>query len=157
MQHEVKNTSKKLFAVFEKVITEITKGYDNQGVLNLPKRKVMLNLTGGVRNNEVPNFVLTQCDLPEGLSHRGGVFVRFDLYDESGSQENRVLVFFSELQKRFLLKYTPWTIDGTFKSVPSHFYHLVTVHGEFFGKFFLLCFILVSSKNKEITQLTLKN
>ena len=48
-----------------KIITEITKGYDNQGVLNLPKRKVMLNLTGWVRNNEVPNFVTTQWDLPE--------------------------------------------------------------------------------------------
>ncbi|KAF7675360.1 hypothetical protein CDIK_4522, partial [Cucumispora dikerogammari] len=73
-----------------KIITEITKGYDNQGVLNLPKRKVMLNLTGRVRNNEIPGFVPTQCDLPEGLrkNHRGEVFVRFDSYDESGSQEN---------------------------------------------------------------------
>ncbi|KAF7685554.1 hypothetical protein CDIK_3697 [Cucumispora dikerogammari] len=118
-------------------------------VLNLPKRKVMLNLTGRVRNNEVPGFVSTQCDLPEGLrkNHRGEVFVRFDSYDESGSQENRVVVFFSELQKSHL-KCTAWTTDETFESVPLHLYQLVTVHGKFFGNFFPLCFILLSSKNE---------
>ncbi|KAF7685001.1 hypothetical protein CDIK_4250 [Cucumispora dikerogammari] len=55
---------------------------------------------------------------------------------------------FSEFQKRFLLKCTAWTIDETLKADPSHFYQLVTVHGEFFGKFFPLCFILLSSKNE---------
>ncbi|KAF7685908.1 hypothetical protein CDIK_3342, partial [Cucumispora dikerogammari] len=69
-------------------------------------------------------------------------------YDESGSQENRAVVFFSELQKRNLLKCTAWTIYLTFESAPSHFYQLVTVHGEFFGNFFSLCFILLSSKNE---------
>ncbi|KAF7685547.1 hypothetical protein CDIK_3704 [Cucumispora dikerogammari] len=101
----------------------------------------MLNLSGRVRNNEVLGFVQTQCDLPERLrkNHREEVFVRFVFYDERGSQENRVVVFFSEFQKRFLLKGTAWTIDGAFKSVPSHFYQLVTVHAESFVKFFSLC------------------
>ncbi|KAF7685209.1 hypothetical protein CDIK_4042, partial [Cucumispora dikerogammari] len=99
----LKTLAKSSSLCFSQIITEITKEYDNQGVLNLPIRKVMLNLIERIRNNEVPGFVLTQCDLPEGLRKnlREKVFVRFASYDESGAQENRIVVFFSELKKRF--------------------------------------------------------
>ncbi|KAF7693580.1 hypothetical protein CDIK_2288 [Cucumispora dikerogammari] len=93
--------------------------YDKQDVLNLTKRKLVLNMIVRVRNNEVLGFVPTQCDLSGKLrkNYREKFFVRFYSYDESESQENRVAVFFFELQKIFFLKSPVCTIDRTFKSV----------------------------------------
>ncbi|KAF7697636.1 hypothetical protein CDIK_1534 [Cucumispora dikerogammari] len=56
---KLKTLAKNSSLCFSKIITEITKEYDNQSVLNLPKRKVVLNMTSRVRNNEVSDLVST--------------------------------------------------------------------------------------------------
>jgi hypothetical protein len=58
------------------------------------------------------------------------------------------VIFISEFQKSILLKSNGWQIDGTFKSVPSHFTQLITIYGKYLGKFHPLCYILIKTKTE---------
>lgn len=60
--------------------------------------------------------------------------------------ENRIIIFFSELKKEHLLKTDFLIIDGIFKMVPNQFYQLVTIQGRIFGKFVSLYYILLKNK-----------
>ncbi|KAF7684891.1 hypothetical protein CDIK_4360 [Cucumispora dikerogammari] len=54
---KLKTPAKSSSLCSSKIIAKITMEYDTQGVLNLSKRKVVLNMTGRIINNEVSGFI----------------------------------------------------------------------------------------------------
>ncbi|KAF7694710.1 hypothetical protein CDIK_2008 [Cucumispora dikerogammari] len=111
----------------------------------------MINLTNRVRNKNTKDFIPSLPDIPSSLrmNHRNKEFMRYDSHDHNDTQGKRFVIFFSDIQHKFLKKNDTWCIDGTFKTVPSHFYQLVTIHGDVLGKYFPLCYILLESKTEQ--------
>lgn len=73
----------------------------------------------------------------------------FLLYD-SGEVEERILVFGTYANLTLLEKSKHWYMDGTFKTVPSIFYQLYTIHGIIKGESIVpLVYALLPNKKTE--------
>jgi len=55
---------------------------------------------------------------------KGEQFLIFD----SGASQDRILIFSNENNLKLMDQSTNWLVDGTFKTVPSLFYQLFTIH-----------------------------
>ena len=130
------------------VVTKSTANKDRAEIEKLPSRKAMMNTVTRKRNKEIPGFKPKQKDIPEELfkNQRGEVFLR---YDSGCDAKERYVIFMSDLQKEEIKNCKVFLIDGTFRSVPSCFYQLITIHGDFFGKFIPFCHILMTSKKQD--------
>jgi len=52
---------------------------------------------------------------------------QFLIFDSEASQD-RILIFSTENNLKLMDQSTNWLVDGTFKTVPSLFYQLFTIH-----------------------------
>ncbi|KAF7694780.1 hypothetical protein CDIK_1938 [Cucumispora dikerogammari] len=111
----------------------------------------MINLTNRVRNKNTKDFIPSLPDILSSLrtNYRNKEFMRYDSHDYNDTQGKRFVIFFSDIQHKFLKKNDTWCIDKTFKTVFSHFYQLITIHGDVLEKYFLLCYILLESKTEQ--------
>jgi hypothetical protein len=57
---------------------------------------------------------------------------------------------FSDFKASISEKIIQVMIDGTFKSAPSGFCQLLTIHGRIFGKTFPIVYILLKNKTEEL-------
>lgn len=71
----------------------------------------------------------------------------FLLFD-SGPNVNRVVVFGTEAALQLLVDNTDWFADGTFKSAPSIFEQLYTVHVNFHGNMVPVIYALLPNKTQ---------
>ncbi|KAG0425952.1 hypothetical protein DMUE_6004, partial [Dictyocoela muelleri] len=132
----------------EKLIVEKTKDCNDEILTALPTFKTMQNMISIIRNKQIPDFSPSIPDFPERLklNCRGEIFLRYD----SGVHDlHRHVIFFSEFQEKIIRKSTVWQFDGTFKSVPRNFSQLVTIYGEYMGKFYPLIYILLQTKTED--------
>ncbi|XP_034238652.1 uncharacterized protein LOC117643707 [Thrips palmi] len=64
--------------------------------------------------------------------------------------EDKMIVLATNRHLRYLAKAKYWIMDGTFKSAPSVFYQLYTIHGQVHGQWFPLVMVLMTKKTKEL-------
>lgn len=79
----------------------------------------------------------------------------FLLYD-SGCCDARILIFSTAESLRYLASCEQWLSDGTFRSVPSIFTQLYTVHGYKRGKSLPLVYMLAPNKSENTYNVFLK-
>lgn len=80
------------------------------------------------------------------FTYSGDLFLLHD----SGNDKNRFLVFTSLKNLNYLVTCHLWLSDGTFKSVPSIFSQLYTIHGYKDGKSLPLVYMLAPDKSKSL-------
>ncbi len=83
---------------------------------------------------ELPDFIPTILEIPESLWYNTRNETFFRIVSGSGNL-NRYIIFLSDFQKNILNYSTTWVIDGIFKSVPNHFYQLITIQERYLGRF----------------------
>lgn len=80
------------------------------------------------RNQCAPPIPKTVSDLKIADEYtktiKGEQFLIFD----SGASQDRILIFSTENNLKLMDQSTNWLVDGTFKTVPSLFYQLFTIH-----------------------------
>lgn len=80
---------------------------------------------------------------------------QFLMYD-SNDGKDRLLMFTTKKNLRFLTTCSVWASDGTFKVTPLIFTQLYTIHGMKNGKTFPLVYYLLPNKSKKIYKKALK-
>ncbi|KAK4881108.1 hypothetical protein RN001_004427 [Aquatica leii] len=95
---------------------------------------------------------ISDIELPEEYkkTEKGNNFLEFDW----GNDDDRFLIFGTELNLQLLTNSRHWFMDGTFRTVPSLFYQLYSVHG--FQDRLSVPLIYVLLPNKSIQQNGLK-
>ncbi|KAF7685907.1 hypothetical protein CDIK_3343 [Cucumispora dikerogammari] len=88
------------------IITSITKEYSNFEVINISNRKTMVFLTNRVRNKNTKDFIPSLPGIPSSLrtNHRNKEFMRYDSHNHNDTQRKRFVIFFSDIQHKFLKK-----------------------------------------------------
>lgn len=140
----IKKSAKNSCASNLSIITEVTKKLTDEEIKFIPKIKYLNDECTRSKNKytditfDIPNFLK--------LDATGKKFLQFD----SGyNEKNRIILFFSEHLRFYLKHASTILIDGTFWSVPREFYQLLTINCLLFGKFFPICFILITNKKEE--------
>lgn len=72
------------------------------------------------------------------------------LLHDSGGGDNRFLIYSTQENLEYLAGCKQWLGDGTFRSVPTIFQQLYTLHGLKHGKCLPLVYILAPNKSKEL-------
>ena len=101
------------------------------------------------RNSSVPSshVDLTQLTIPAAYTqtYANEEFLQFD----SGPGRNRVLLFSTKRNLSFLRTVDHWYMDGTFKTCPSLFTQLYTIHGAKDGTSLPLVYGLLPDKQEQ--------
>lgn len=130
------------------IICEEIAEIDTNLIQTMPKLKSIVDNINRKRN-KILGFVPSQIyDIPDNLKYdkKGNIFLRFD----SGiNDDNRYIIFFAKFKELRLQESKLILIDGTFKSCPSGFYQLVTIHGYILDKTFPFVYILFKTKRQE--------
>ncbi|KAI5154391.1 hypothetical protein ENBRE01_3368 [Enteropsectra breve] len=123
----------------QEIISSLIMEADNDVIGDLPSLKSINNLLTKKRNNSIGVFDYKYEDIPEMFKKtlKGENFL---IFDSGYTSEHRAIIFLSNYSKEKLLCCKTWLVDGTFKSAPSEFYQLVTIHGAIFGKTYPLVY-----------------
>ena len=99
------------------------------------------------RAKEFLNITPEDEDIPDTLRYtsRGELFV---IHDSGVRDPERCVILCSTRQLGYLKKSSTWLIDGTFRSAPSVFTQLITIHGLVVAKTYPLAFILLRTKKE---------
>ncbi len=130
------------------VVRRQTSNLSTELIVNLPKEDSLKRSVQRIRAAEIPDYVPSIPEIPETLWYntRDELFLRKD----SGIEEvNRHVIFASDFQMCILEKAKIWVMDGTFKSVPLHFSQLVTIMGNYLGKFWICGHALLVNKTED--------
>ena len=94
----------------------------------------------------LPNSSL-DLDIPEEFTttNKGDSFLIYD----SGPTNGRILIFATQKNLDILVQSKHWYDDGNFKTVPSIFGQLYTIHGVKSGKIMPLVYALLPNKTEE--------
>jgi hypothetical protein len=71
-------------------------------------------------------------------------FLQFDNQDNN----NRIIIFMSQVGLEILSKAKRWHFDGTFKTAPKLFYQIMMIHGYCDNKMLASAYILLQNKQK---------
>ena len=124
-----------------------TKKLNEQEILSLPKLNYIKDVVIRKRNASIGFIKNEYDDIPEILRNtlNGKKFMQFD----SGvCDPERFVIFYSEESYCFIKYAKIWLVDGTFKSCPSSFQQLYTIHGFLYGKCYPPVYVLSLSKTK---------
>lgn len=130
-----------------KIVTDITKTISDESVRYLPKFKTMIDSVNKKRNKLLEKYDVLNDDIPE-LYHFDLTGDKFLLHDEGVESKNRYVIFMSHSNFNYLKNADSVLVDGTFWSVPSNFFQLITINVHLFGRFFPVCFILFVNKTE---------
>ncbi|CAF1005787.1 unnamed protein product, partial [Brachionus calyciflorus] len=72
-------------------------------------------------------------------------FLQFD----NNNHSNRILIFMSPIGMKILANSTRWHLDGTFKTCPTHFHQILSIHGYYQNQMFPAAYILLQNKERE--------
>lgn len=134
---------------FDIVVNE-TKNIDDSGLKNLPSFSYLRDSITKHRNKTLGiKIVSSYEDIPECLRKtiQGEPFLRIDTMI---SYIDRIVVFISDRCLKYLSTSKIFCIDGTFYSVPSGFTQLFVLHAKIYGKYFPVCYCLLTAKSYEI-------
>ncbi|XP_068211896.1 uncharacterized protein, partial [Palaemon carinicauda] len=133
------------------IVSCASMGVSGAVALKLPS---ISNIKRNIRNirakkNYVPALPDCQEDLiiPEDFTktHKGELFLMYD----SGPTNDRILIFSTQRNLDLLARSENWFADGTFKTVPSIFFQLYTIHGVHSGSIIPLVYALLPNKTQE--------
>lgn len=118
-----------------------------------PSRDALSQTVKRIRRSELPTEPESLDDLviPENLTTTfdGSAF----LIRDSNLGQNRILIFTTTSNIRYLEQSPFWIMDGTFKTVPTIFKQLYTIHGSVGGndnsRIMPLVYALMSSKSEQ--------
>jgi hypothetical protein len=71
-------------------------------------------------------------------------------FDERLKRSQRITIFFSDENIKFIEETKTWIVDGTFRSSPQYYFQLLTFQGLLFGRYIPLIFILLTENSEEI-------
>jgi len=135
------------------IIQSIYASVDINNAQSMPSKDAMRQQIKRVRRQNVMSepTSLDSLIIPEDLKHtlNGKLF----LINESEIGNDKILLFttLANLRKLELAKY--WIMDGTFKTVPTIFHQLYSIHApvghDTNSRIFPMVFALLSSKSKE--------
>lgn len=89
-------------------------------------------------------------------------FLQYDSKNDDGSdtddgdteeqnerpRKDRIIMFYTDKNLEYLVRSKTVFCDGTFKTAPSMFYQLYSIHGKVFGHVFPLVYILATRKDE---------
>ena len=133
------------------IIREELQNVENEATQALlPERQAVLRMVNRQQNRNHPVIprTLQECSIlePYDKTVLGEQFLR---YDSGVGDNNRILIFTTNDLLRHLSRSNIILGDGTFKSVPSMFYQMYTLHGLVFGHVFPLVYCLLVRKDEE--------
>lgn len=144
---QIKERSVTTAEPFSNIYTTITSRHTPDALAHLPPYDSIRDSANKLRNKE-NNFVVSAMeDIPESLQ-RTLDGKRFLQYDSGVNDNGRFIIFFNGDFLDILKDIKKWVCDGTFRSVPSDFYQLLTIQGSFLGNFMPLIFVLMKDKSQ---------
>jgi hypothetical protein len=108
-------------------ITNLTKTMGNEKIINIQKYKSMTRIIRRERNKKFKDLSVEVYDIPDMLA-KNSRDERFLLFDSGVYDIDRIIIYLSPFQKKYIMASETWLIDGTFKSTPPSFYQLLTIH-----------------------------
>jgi len=104
------------------------------------------------RNQHSPPNSLTLKDLGEipdiyKQTNNGSKFLLFDNYEINGPTKNRILTFCTREELELMSESEHWFADGTFKSAPSIFTQISTIHVMKYSTVIPVVFALLPDKS----------
>lgn len=135
----------------QSVVIEEMQGVRNEEVLsNLPQRMALVRMVNRRQVKNRPPMPRTLQELqilnPYDVTARDD---RFLLYDSGRGDRDRVIVFCTDLGLLRLSQSDMLFVDGTFKTSPTMFVQIYTVHAIFMGHVFPFAYCLCRRKTKE--------
>ena len=130
LKERAKETNELPVQVIQTVITSNT----SEVYPYLPSRNALHQSINRVRNSELPVEPDSLDDLiiPEDLTKTLDGTDDF-LIKDSAMDQDRILLFTTITNVRYLAQSSFWIMDGTFKAVPTIFKQLYTIHGRVGG------------------------
>ncbi|XP_025192763.1 uncharacterized protein LOC112592834 [Melanaphis sacchari] len=138
-----------------KIISDIVKTASSnviQGSLtSVPNLKRIIQRTRQCNQHSPPN-PLTLKDLGEipdiyKQTNNGSKFLLFDNYEINGPTKNRILIFCTREGLELMSESEHWFADGTFKSAPSIFTQIYTIHVLIYNTVIPVVFALLPDKS----------
>lgn len=131
-------------------IDEVASVSNPEIIANLPQRNDLIRNINRIQNRNRPRNPLSLQDLsiqpPYSKTLNGEQFVQFD----SGEQDqNRFIIFYTNRNFERLCNSRTLLCDGTFKTVPSQFYQLYTIHGSVLNYVFPLVYCIATRKTED--------
>lgn len=123
---------------------------NDEVIANLPQRSDVLRNINRIQNRHRPTNPITlqelQIQAPYSRTLNGDQFVQFD----SGADDvNRFIMFYTTRNLERLSHSRTILCDGTFKTVPSQFYQLYTIHGKVLNYVFPLVYVIATRKTED--------
>jgi MULE transposase domain/FLYWCH zinc finger domain len=133
------------------IFLEATENIQDEEVLeNLPEKHSLFRTINRHQNKERPALPRTMEDLeilaPYDVTLNNDNFFQ---YDTGSDDPNRILVFYTSHALQQLVQSRTIFCDGTFKTVPTMFYQLYTIHGEVNDYVYPLVYALCTNKSSE--------
>jgi hypothetical protein len=146
IRNEIKLTHGRNFDI----VTNLTSQLEENTIKNLPKFKsIMDNCTRIKKKSKYQILISKFDDIPDSLKYdlTGDRFFQFD----SGvTDEKRILMFFfSSKNMDIILKANLIMADGSFWSVATNFFQILTIKIAVFGKCLPICHFLLCDKSEE--------
>ena len=114
----------------QKIVASVVKDISNPTSLKLPKiSSIKMTIRRDREKDEHPanSVSLQELSIPNkhAVTENDDEFLQFD----SGSEDDRIIIFSTRKSLTLLSSSDHWFADGTFDACPSLFYQLYTIHG----------------------------
>ena len=131
------------------VAVEIENEDDDEVLAHLPERENLRRFTNRTQNRTRPanptNLAELHISPPYDVTKKGE---KFFFYDSGEGEENRVIIFTTERNLRYLCNSPIIFSNGTFKTAPDMFVQLFTVHGLYRNHLFPFVYALTTNKDE---------
>lgn len=119
-------------------------------LVRMPERRLLLRTVNRCQNDARPGLPSTLTDIeindPYDKTEAGVVFLQ---HDSGVGDANRILMFYTVDNLRYLCSSSAIFMDGTFKCAPRLFRQLYTLHAVVFNEVFPLIYIVTLNQTTE--------
>ncbi|XP_057336357.1 uncharacterized protein LOC130674920 isoform X2 [Microplitis mediator] len=138
------------------IVAATVAGVPNAAAVNLGSRRDLGRTVARIRkvNNNIPVSPTTLKDLivpPRySVTAKGEPFLLKDIKIDTKKRSERLLIFSTDQNIRYLKQCKILFADGTFKTLPTMFYQLYTLHARIKDKALPLVFVLTTGKSAKL-------
>lgn len=146
---EIKQAAKRSREPTATIIQEAIQNIDSETSQKLPKKESMKRLVRTVRRENLPSEPKTLDNLDEiPEEYRKNLQGDRWLLHYDPDDEEKMVVFATDEDLRYLFRSKYWIMDGTFKSSPAILLQLYTIHVNIKEQWFPTIFVLFQKKTK---------